>query len=631
MPLITQTTDGGHVESWLDTSGGPQVLRVQKFDASGQKIGAALSFSDHVQGQYDVAALPGGGYAVVWQASSPGGSWGQLSVQDAGGATIGQGSTGAGRNFHITAGSTGDLLVSYLGIPSDSRLDSWQPLLTLYDASGHALNKGGHLQLPGQITSITPASGGVFDVTWNDGGQARTMVLDPATAGQLSTPATPRVGVIDDTGAVTTVPAGGTTHDTTPTFQVFVTRPGEVFIELDKDTGAGSVHYDNQGGGIPVTQADVDRGYINVTLPTSGDGHYYAVTRVADATGSASYPVFTDFVLQTWQSASARAEPLTGTPGNDTFAAPAGGSIDGGAGWDQVNFSGPRSAYLVTVQSDGSRVVTDQRLGSPDGATALHHVEAIGFSDGTVVIGPNSAADAVDLGFSLVLRQGAATASDQGFHDALAAQAASGALSIDDVARQVVAHGAASTSVATLAYEFFTGAAPSAAGMDYLVNPAGPNPNNLNSAYYQGFSLENRYINFAANLGRGGEGAAQFNATYANLTPEQAIARAYETIFGGAPSADKVDHLLHDLVPDGQGASYSRLDYFEAYGGDGPNGIGTKAAMVGWLLAEAVKADVGTYARSNDAFLSDVALHDASFGVDIVGHYGQAGFAFNPG
>ena len=110
--------------------------------------------------------------------------------------------------------------------------------------------------------------------------------------------------------------------------------------------------------------------------------------------------------------------------------------------------------------------------------------------------------------------------------------------------------------------------------MDFLVSPTGPNGNNLNSAYYQSFNLENRYINFAVNLGKLGEGKIQFEA---------------------------------------------------AYGGDGATGIGTKAAMVGWLLAEAVKADTGMYARANDAFLIDLA-DGANFAVDLVGLYGKPEF-----
>jgi serralysin len=79
------------------------------------------------------------------------------------------------------------------------------------------------------------------------------------------------------------------------------------------------------------------------------------------------------------------------------------------------------------------------------------------------------------------------------------------------------------------------------------------------------------------------------------------------------------------------GQTFTRSDYLAYYGQDGANGIGTKAAMVGYLLAEAEKADLGVYAKSNDAFLTDVALHNAPFGVDLVGAYNQPGFVFHPG
>ncbi len=67
--------------------------------------------------------------------------------------------------------------------------------------------------------------------------------------------------------------------------------------------------------------------------------------------------------------------------------------------------------------------------------------------------------------------------------------------------------------------------------------------------------------------------------------------------------------------------------YIAYYGGDGPNGIGTKAAMVGWLLAEAVKADVGMFAKSNDAFLLDLA-DGATFAVNLVGTYGSTAYIY---
>ena len=235
----------------------------------------------------------------------------------------------------------------------------------------------------------------------------------------------------------------------------------------------------------------------------------------------------------------------------------------------------------------------------------------------------------LDSAYSTVLRATLA-GPDATLVSGLISQVASGALSLAAAESQINKLAENTSSVATMAYQFFTGGAPSAGGMDYLVNPTGPNPNNLNSAYFQSFNIENRYINFAVNLGKIGAGAGAFTAAYGNLDLFHATQQAYGVIFGIAPSDAKVHALLDPTVTLG-GHTMTRADYFNAYGQDGLNGIGTKAAMVGWLLAEAVKADLGTYAKSNDAYLTDIALHGAPFGVDVIGHYNQASFAFNGG
>ena len=179
-----------------------------------------------------------------------------------------------------------------------------------------------------------------------------------------------------------------------------------------------------------------------------------------------------------------------------------------------------------------------------------------------------------------------------------------------------------------MSYEFFTGATPSKVGLDYLVDSAGGNPNSLNSAYYQTFSLENRYINFAVNLGKLGDGAAAFTAAYGALSLADATSKAYAAIFGTTPTADKVAAILNaaSTLP----GEATRADYFAYYGQDGANGIGTKAAMVGFLLAEAVKADVGTYAKADDAYLTALGA-GAHQHIDLVGVYGQPGFAYTGG
>jgi hypothetical protein len=43
--------------------------------------------------------------------------------------------------------------------------------------------------------------------------------------------------------------------------------------------------------------------------------------------------------------------------------------------------------------------------------------------------------------------------------------------------------------------------------------------------------------------------------------------------------------------------------------------------MVGWLLAEAVKADIGTYVTANNLFLADLSDGQVNYAVDIVGVY----------
>ena len=229
----------------------------------------------------------------------------------------------------------------------------------------------------------------------------------------------------------------------------------------------------------------------------------------------------------------------------------------------------------------------------------------------TLPIDPAVILSAVQDAFQYVLRYPAASASDLNYIAQETAALTVGNQTLEQAEATLLARAGATTSVATLAYQFFTGSMPSSAGLDYLVSPIGPNPNNLNSPYYQSFNLENRYINFAVNLGKLGAGAQSFNASYGNLSLFDATRAAYTTIFGSTPTDTKI-HALID----------TRADYFAAYGLDGPNGIGTKAAMVGWLMAEAVKADVGTYATANDAYLVDLMDGVAPYAVNLVGTYG---------
>ncbi len=206
---------------------------------------------------------------------------------------------------------------------------------------------------------------------------------------------------------------------------------------------------------------------------------------------------------------------------------------------------------------------------------------------------------------------------------ALAQQVDASTLTLSQAQAEIGKMVVATTSVANLAYAFFTGATPSSGGLNFLVSPTGDNGNNLNSAYYQSFTAENRYINFAVNLGKFGEGQTRFAAAYGALDLKAAATKAYVEIFGFAPAAGIIDSILDGQVPNGAGGTYSRAEYFAYYGTDGLTGIGTKAAVVGWLLNEAAKADLGVYAKANDALLADLAADgQAAFNVDLLGVYG---------
>ncbi len=291
---------------------------------------------------------------------------------------------------------------------------------------------------------------------------------------------------------------------------------------------------------------------------------------------------------------------LNGGAGDDTLIGGAGNdTIDGGDGNDTVIYKSAKSNYSVVQNVDGSTTVTDLRSGSPDGTDKLINVEH-------TVFAPDPSAAEITSEMNAILRTSGSPALASLSRDLLAKWTA-GSLSADQVTTAIVSQAGATTSVATLAYEFFTGKIPSQAGVDYLVSPTGPNANNLNSAYYQTFNLENRYINFAVNLGKNGEGKDAFAAKYGAMSLFDATRDVYKAIFGSAPT----DAKIHALID-------TRADYFAYYGGDGPNGVGTKAAMVGWLLAEAQKADLGVMVKSNDAWLTDLADGSAPFAIDIL-------------
>lgn len=185
----------------------------------------------------------------------------------------------------------------------------------------------------------------------------------------------------------------------------------------------------------------------------------------------------------------------------------------------------------------------------------------------------------------------------------------------------------ATTQVAVMSYGFLADLTLSNLGVDYLVSPHGGNPNNLNSAYYANFNLENRFINFAVNLVKHGEAKQTFIDAYgASATASDTFQKAYAKLFGVEKSIDDVTRILSAEIPNGRGGTYTRGEYFAEIGGDGGNGLGTRAAMVGWLMAEAVKADTGPYVEAVHAYLADIGFDGKASGLSVFrSAYGPGG------
>ncbi|WP_375194580.1 cadherin domain-containing protein [Sphingobium sp.] len=85
-----------------------------------------------------------------------------------------------------------------------------------------------------------------------------------------------------------------------------------------------------------------------------------------------------------WLDGGAGNDYMHGGGGNDTIIAGAGNDvIDGSADIDTLVFSGNRADYLFTLQTDGSFVAIDQRVGSPEGTKTIRNVEYFQFADMT--------------------------------------------------------------------------------------------------------------------------------------------------------------------------------------------------------------------------------------------------------
>lgn len=249
---------------------------------------------------------------------------------------------------------------------------------------------------------------------------------------------------------------------------------------------------------------------------------------------------------------------------------------------DGVNSSG--QAVVIRVQQQPAPEPEEPQPPTPQPGTGPGFVEAVSDVAGVDLTGDKAQSP------TLVLPDGRVV-SNPVFEAAqslaqVQTQLQAGQITADQAIEMIVEISAPTFGVANDAYVFFTGSAPTPEGFTWLIDSP-DNPNDLTDLYYAAFSLENRYINFAVNLGKNGEGRSAFEADYGSLTFEQAIAKAYEAVIGGAQAqAAGID------VAAAQAYIASQRPYFDALGGDS---LGGKAAMVGYILSLGATFHVGRY------------------------------------
>lgn len=280
----------------------------------------------------------------------------------------------------------------------------------------------------------------------------------------------------------------------------------------------------------------------------------------------------------------------------------------------------PSSPVITSVSS-----ATSTSLTTTPAVVTADKVSAMGVEIQNLLRLPDGsssiATGAGDIGSTVSAKSALAT--QQATADSISASVAAGSLTADQAQKQLYHLVDGTVTVANLSYAYFTGLTPTADGLNYLVNSPS-NPADLTDNYYASFNQENRFINFAVTLAKGGVATAWATPDTVAASLSEATQTAYAKIFGVAATADKVAALLNTLVPDGLGGTETRAQYFAGLAGDDLNGVGTKAAVVGWLLASSVSEGEGVYQAAEQNFLSALGHGGAIFNTNLLAAYGSA-------
>jgi len=215
---------------------------------------------------------------------------------------------------------------------------------------------------------------------------------------------------------------------------------------------------------------------------------------------------------------------------------------------------------------------------------------------------------------------------------AFATQTSTGQLSDSAALAYVLNSADIDTNVAVASYQFFTGKTPTQAGLAYLVNSTA-NATDLNDPYYASFNIENRYMNFAANLGLQGDGAAAFSTNYSSTAIpvfSTFIGVIYEQIIGSAyaqAAGINVSNAITSVV--GRQAAFTQTarerGLINSTSTAAQIDLATRAVAVGYLLVEGIKADVGIYAAGANNFTNSLIAGNTVYNTSMLTTYSVLG------
>lgn len=322
------------------------------------------------------------------------------------------------------------------------------------------------------------------------------------------------------------------------------------------------------GQDFAYSQAGVTGGTVTGVTVRSASQPLFEMTELSlPLTTAAGYLISRDFagLLATALASndtmygSEFVDKLASFGGNDVID-PGGGNdvVDGGAGTDTVVLDGPLADYEITSTGAASFQIVDKNSANgSEGTDLLTNVERVRFGDGSEY----------DL---------ATLASSEGWYKS-----------------------SADVELVASTYQFFTHRVPLGQGFEFLID-SDLNPNDLNDPYYEQFNTENRYINFASNLGTAGEGAASFAAKFGALNFEQALKAAYLEIIGTELAGGALTFFLN-----AQGF-YESVAQARVVRDGVDLAAATKIVAIGSILNEAIKLGNGVYADAVEALVADL-------------------------